>query len=627
MTPKPEAPRLEKLASVFGPWLLLLLAALLLLPGMDTLPLVDRDEPRFSQATIEMEARGQWIVPYFNNEYRFDKPPLTYWWMQAHYWLLGHSELAARMHSAAAAWLAACGIFALGRRMFHARTGLLAAAAFMASLQVLIHGRLAVADMPMVLAVIWMMHAGWSLFQAKNWRPFSAAFTGLGAAAAIGFLAKGPIALLVPLLSWLLYTLMRQPRAPEHPEPKHWWHKLTLPLRYWARRTPGWHRLQPINTSVLVLTLVALWGLPALSLTDGAYWDVGMGEHVVDRGAEALNGRFSFPLYYVLSGLFSLLPWSLFVWAWAAKVRQNWDDRACYLLTWFIAPFLVFSFYATQLPHYTLPGFAGFFLLLFRPHRDGSLHPLQAVRKVKTERRVFGTLWGFWAIVTTLLWAVVLFEDFPPHTLGLQRAVAGVGTALCGLLTIALACRARPHPHYPALLTGALAVAGGFGAAGKGLQGLLPAQQLMPYYAAAEQFPPLQDRSSTSFFGMLSTPAISEEPFRWSGHGFAEPSLVFYQGGQWHFNRKTAERTALQPDLMDGQVLLAREYRIEDYAAHLFKPGQALAPGRDFTEDLPAQLPEGYVRRSVSGINLARFSWVQLEVLLPERVARRAEGR
>ena len=47
--------------------------------GTWTLPLIDRDEPRFAEASREMIARGDYVIPYFNNQLRFDKPPLTYW--------------------------------------------------------------------------------------------------------------------------------------------------------------------------------------------------------------------------------------------------------------------------------------------------------------------------------------------------------------------------------------------------------------------------------------------------------------------------------------------------------------------------------------------------------------------
>src|ERR1043166_7302908 len=47
--------------------------------GTWSLPLIDRDEPRFAEASREMIQRGDYVVPYFNNQLRLDKPPLTYW--------------------------------------------------------------------------------------------------------------------------------------------------------------------------------------------------------------------------------------------------------------------------------------------------------------------------------------------------------------------------------------------------------------------------------------------------------------------------------------------------------------------------------------------------------------------
>ena len=64
---EPTSRRLKWLA----PLLLLLVTAVIYLPGTSFLPLLDRDEPRFSQATVEMMERGEWFIPYFNDDYRF----------------------------------------------------------------------------------------------------------------------------------------------------------------------------------------------------------------------------------------------------------------------------------------------------------------------------------------------------------------------------------------------------------------------------------------------------------------------------------------------------------------------------------------------------------------------------
>ncbi len=85
--------------------------------GTWSLPLIDRDEPRFAEASREMIERGNYIVPYFNNQLRLDKPPLTYWAQVASYHIFGENDFAARFPSAIAAALTAILIFAWGRRM------------------------------------------------------------------------------------------------------------------------------------------------------------------------------------------------------------------------------------------------------------------------------------------------------------------------------------------------------------------------------------------------------------------------------------------------------------------------------------------------------------------------------
>jgi 4-amino-4-deoxy-L-arabinose transferase-like glycosyltransferase len=74
--------------------------SLLLCLGNQTLPLIDRDEPRFAEASREMLQNGDWIVPRFNNAPRYDKPPLIYWMHQGCYRLLGDNAFAARLPAA-----------------------------------------------------------------------------------------------------------------------------------------------------------------------------------------------------------------------------------------------------------------------------------------------------------------------------------------------------------------------------------------------------------------------------------------------------------------------------------------------------------------------------------------------
>jgi 4-amino-4-deoxy-L-arabinose transferase-like glycosyltransferase len=565
--------------------LLALLAALLLLPGSATLPLMDRDEPRFAQATWEMREGGQWIIPYFNGEFRFDKPPLTYWWMGLHYSLFGKNELAARLHSIFAAWLTSVAILYIGRRFFSPAAGLLAAAGWLTCLQVMVHGRLAVADMPMILAVTLTMGSiARLLLPIEAPRPYGRWFWILTGSLAFGFLAKGPVAWAVPVVSLCLTRFL-----------------------LWRKPLP-WHRLQILPSLLLATAIVSLWGIPALIQTKGAFWEVGIGTHVVERGVSVFNGRFNLPLlFYPISALLSLLPWGHFAPAAlysGPKCRE--DLLRGYFLGWFIAPFLIFGLYATQLPHYILPGFPAFFLLLFR---EGRL-PFPETR---FSRAWFFTLVSVLGILGLFIAVGGMLIDWPEEMRGFRLLSLTTGGGLLGLavgapLMIFLAQKWQNRSRQLALFLAlgfVLLVPAGFALGGRAIREMHPAVILTEQHWSA-------------------LPASA----RIRACAFTEPSLVFYrpQPGGWkldgHLDRALA--WLLQESTNDrAAVFLAREWSASDAIERFAKTGKwEGAPEKDFSEALTRGIePADFETRLVSGYNVARSSWVELLVVTPGETA------
>src|SRR2546423_9604376 len=115
--------------------------------GTWSLPLIDRDEPRFAEASREMIERRDYVVPYFNNQLRLDKPPFTYWTQVASFKIFGENDFAARFPSAIAAALVALSIFAWGTRIGENRMAWWAAIIFTLSLQTFLHAKAPVSDM------------------------------------------------------------------------------------------------------------------------------------------------------------------------------------------------------------------------------------------------------------------------------------------------------------------------------------------------------------------------------------------------------------------------------------------------------------------------------------------------
>src|SRR5215813_5849508 len=101
-------------------------------------PLFDVDEGAFSQATLEMFERGDFLSTYLNGQPRYDKPILVYWLQAASVGLLGVNEFALRLPSALCASLWALLTYWFARRRFGANVALLAAGVMATSLGVYI---------------------------------------------------------------------------------------------------------------------------------------------------------------------------------------------------------------------------------------------------------------------------------------------------------------------------------------------------------------------------------------------------------------------------------------------------------------------------------------------------------
>ena len=172
---------------------ILLLSLVLLLAGNWILPLTDRDETRFAEASREMLQRGDYVVPWFNGHWRFDKPILIYWCQSASYRLLGVNDFAARLPSVLFTTATALLLVRWGRKVADAKTAFVAGAMFIAGLHVAIIGRVATADMAMVFFCDARgverlgTHAPGKSPRDFWWWIFYVTL-------ALGFLAKGPVA-------------------------------------------------------------------------------------------------------------------------------------------------------------------------------------------------------------------------------------------------------------------------------------------------------------------------------------------------------------------------------------------------------------------------------------------------
>ena len=125
---------------------------------------------------------------------------------------------------------------------------------------------------------------------------------------------------------------------------------------------------------LLMVGVVALWGIPALIQTHGQFFAIGIGRHVIGRSLATMEGHgaSSFGMYLLLLPFYfvtifvSFFPWSIKLpWLIRQLRRQkkagisnpgySGNEIDNYLLTGIAVIFVIFTLVSTKLPHYTLP--------------------------------------------------------------------------------------------------------------------------------------------------------------------------------------------------------------------------------------------------------------------------------
>jgi 4-amino-4-deoxy-L-arabinose transferase-like glycosyltransferase len=318
-----------------------LLPLVLLLVDLGGTPLFDVDEGAFATATREMLASGDWLSVTLNGLPRFDKPILIYWLQAASVAVLGFSEWSVRLPSAlaAAAWCWVTCRFA--REHFGASAATVALTVAATSIGVLVIGRAATADALLNLLLTAAALDGYRYLGTRARRPLRRAYLWV----ALGLLAKGPIAVLVPGAALALYAVASRRRA--------------------DRLDALWRALGDGRGWLILIAVALPWYVAALWVHGQAFIDGFLMKHNVERALSPLQGHRGFAGYQLVATLALLLPWSVALLGAAAGIRRDWDDDLKrFLWLWFLFVLAFFSLVSTKLPHYMLYGTTPLFLLV-----------------------------------------------------------------------------------------------------------------------------------------------------------------------------------------------------------------------------------------------------------------------
>ena len=330
----------ERLRS-WGLALALVTGAVLVLPSLGDAPF-ERAEIYFIDGARAMVERRDYVVPHYQGAPFFDKPALSYWLMATSFRLFGFTPEAARLVSALAAIGVIAATFWLGTLLLGRRSALAGALVLVTTLAFVSFGRVAMSDM--LLALWSTLAAALAVTAARSgaaaWRlPVLAAVLGLG------FLTKGPVAVLLPGLAIVL-----------------------LP---WRRRDWGRGSAAALALAVTLFVVFGLGWFVAVYLRLGAgpleYFF--LRENLERFAAETYDtGR---PLWYFLpTYLAEGLPWSLFFPVAASRLVGGKADEetkgARLLLTWIGLMLVPLSLSRGKLDYYLLPLYPAISLLIGR---------------------------------------------------------------------------------------------------------------------------------------------------------------------------------------------------------------------------------------------------------------------
>jgi 4-amino-4-deoxy-L-arabinose transferase-like glycosyltransferase len=388
----------------------------------------DANEAFYAETPREMMISGDYIAPHFNFQPRAQKPPLAYWGILASYKIFGINEFAVRLPGA----LAAIGIllfsYGIARTLFGPRAALMAAAISATTVRIVILARRLPIDIFLMLFLLGALFFLIRAIQKQKASEWALAYL----CASLGFMAKGPIAFVIPAGAYLLWAL-------------------------WARRLK--------RSEVHILMGAAIFGVISLPWYILVFMKHGwtyiapffLKDNIGRFAAEAMGparGLF----YYFSVGAVDFFPWSiLFVFAlgmlwYCRKTAHPLKSLSFGLpLIWCLLIFVLFSLSKNKQEYYIAPIYpvagiiiAGVFdKILLRRASSVSSIPGQSLASSEAESRgtsksgLWQWVYGFLAFLLFLLSLVMpyAFHSFMPNVrLMLHYAPSIALIAGCGVL-------------------------------------------------------------------------------------------------------------------------------------------------------------------------------------------------
>ncbi len=311
------------------PLLLLAFGVFYLLP-LATHGLWIPDETRYAQISQEMLLTGKWASPHFMGIRYFEKPVAGYWMIALGQAIFGQNLFGVRFASALSTGLSILLVYLVSRRLWNdPHKSLVSTVLYMSFVSVAALGGYANLDPQFTFWVNLTGVALWFCFDSTTRNGRLGAWALLGFACGLGFMTKG-------FLAWLLPVL------------------IALPYAVWQKR---FRELLAYGfVAIAVAIVVSLpWAL-AVHLQEPDYWNFFFWHEHIQRfaGEDAQHAE---PFWYYLPLLVAFsLPWIALL---PSTLKQAWQAKRApqtgFLLLWLFMPLAFFSLAKGKLPSYIMP--------------------------------------------------------------------------------------------------------------------------------------------------------------------------------------------------------------------------------------------------------------------------------
>ncbi|WED43820.1 ArnT family glycosyltransferase [Legionella cardiaca] len=319
-------------------------ALLLFLPGLFQMPVIDRDEAHFAQATKQMLQTGNFFQIRFQDRTRFQKPPGINWLQAASVGLFSNSEATEiwpyRIPSLFGGLFSVLLLYFFARNFVNQRTALFASGLFATSLLLVVETHMAVIDASLLFSVLLMQGALWHCFdkgiknEASHWG-WALCFW---LAMAFGMVLKG----VTPLVG-----------------------VLTIVALCVFERRVDWLRYLRIYSGLLLFVILTLaWLFMVNEAEHSNYLMQMLHKDLLPKlqGGHESHGKP--PLFHLAILPLTFWPASLFLWQGGVYAAQHRHDKIVkFLLAWLLPTWLFFELMPTKLPQYILPTFPAIALL------------------------------------------------------------------------------------------------------------------------------------------------------------------------------------------------------------------------------------------------------------------------